>query len=158
MTHAYELPNFCMRYDGYRHNMSFRLNCDGLTVAPGWRLGAFSKEQINAVVAAMELLGLLFGAEYAPSWIRRPDGDVLQFKTIDVDYRTFRRRFKERITPAKREALLEDGMPKQFVHSPYTAYRAIWTAFWLDAYPEDKKSFLDALSRVYVGIESEEDK
>jgi len=157
MTRPYKRPNFAASYNGYQHDVSFKLDCDGLIVAPGWRLNSFGKEKLRNVVSALELLAVLFGAEYAPSWIRRADGDVLQFKTIDVYYRGFRRRFKDIITPAKRAVLLEYDMPKQFVQSPYMAYRAIWSAFWPDASAEVKKGFLDALSYVQSEVESEED-
>lgn len=48
-------------------------------------------------------------------------------------------------------------MPKQFVQSPYMAYRAIWNAFWFDASAEVEKGFLDALSYVHVEIMHDED-
>lgn len=159
MIHPYKRPNFAARYDGYQHHVSFTLDCDGLIVAPGWRLGSFSREEIFNVVSAMKLLSQIYSLEYYPSWIWRTadSPEIVQFKTIAVDYRTFRRRFRETITPAKREALLEDDMPKQFVQSPYMAYRAIWSAFWPDAAAEVEKGFLDALSYVQWEVESEED-
>lgn len=157
MIHPYKRPNFATSYNGYQHDVSFTLDCDGLTVAPGWRLGSFDDEDIDDVVSALELLSQLYGPGYGPRWIRRADGNVLQFKTIDVDFRSFRRRFKKIITPAKRAVLLEYDMPKQFVQSPYMAYRAIWSAFWFDAAAEIEKGFLDALSYVHGEIESEED-
>ena len=159
MIRAYKRPNFAASYNGYQHDVSFTLDCDGLTVAPGWRLGTFGKEKLCNVVSALDLISQLYGAEYTPSWIRRADSgeNVLQFKTIDVDFRSFRRRFKKIIPPAKRATLLEYDMPKQFVQSPYMAYRAIWNAFWFDASAEVEKGFLDALSYVQGEVENEED-
>lgn len=55
MIRAYKRPNFAASYNGYQHDVSFTLDCDGLTVAPGWRLGTFGKEKLCNVVSALDL-------------------------------------------------------------------------------------------------------
>ena len=132
-NHPFYQPNYSLCYNGYEHDVSFLLSCDGLVDAPGWRLAMFGPGRYGLIEESLEFIGLLYGPRYCPKWETTDDGyKRLTFDAIELKYRSFRRRYLDLVTDAKREELVDRGFSTTWLVSPTTSFREIWHLFYSD--------------------------
>ena len=123
--------NFKIGDDGDGHDVSFTIDCEGMTSEKGSRWTTMTPERRDRIVNALEFVGQMYASGASPNFEKTPTGTRLVFKETEIKYRSFRLRYKRALADWPDLFRIFADADK-LTESPRSAFREIWEAFYGD--------------------------